>query len=381
MTITERLNIPVPLTRDDITVLSWYAAWTPEMHRASWNSSRRWEPGFRYMADCSGWGKLEEAEKLHSDPPALRGEEGSQRSAARGLLGKLLSYRLLEGHSCMACRLTPRGRAALKSHCRDAPDAFMSHCPDIFEDYNLLPTIDGVFFRQDFMDKAMGRLGEEYQGRLGTLLPDNKKTWDLMLAEYNEGDHAGRHTLTGARATLSTASANDKNLNGSLRNHSMFVRLSVSAPDHGEVLAMSMSLEGLADLLVSNMGVPVTLDRFNGRDGNVYQQPAPPPVSVTRRMQERIARGNQDIQNRIRTAMEQVREAKMGKKAQAAILFDLELALRDADSHGSHAVTMATEEISSVAESMMTIMTDQAESTGGFLGNIDPSIRGLIEGK
>ena len=368
--MTDNLNIPVPLDIGDLIVLEWYAAWTPKVHEADWKVRRSWPPGFRVMEDlsCPGFADRDNtvanAGMKMSAGPLLRGDTTATRSGAKSRLPRLLSYRLIEGTAWGASRLTARGRAALKVHGRECPDFFKSHCPKIFDDHNLLP-INGVNVRLDFDDKIMRRLPEGYQVGHREALPDDKTTWDLLLREYSEDSYRGNRTLTGASAHLSICSTTGMYLNGSLRNHHQVVTLNVQ--DEGSsrhVFECSLSLEGLADLLVSNGHVPVTLGYFVGTDGMAYSRPAPPPVSVTRRMQERIARGTQDIQNRVAQAAAMLDAAKMGKRAKDEILDLLGLVARDVPTHGAFAAQQAMEEVSAVAESMMTVMSEKAQLAG-----------------
>jgi len=385
-----KLNIPVPLRKGDLTVLGWYAAWTPEVHKAHWSVRRSWPPGFRYMEDLSlpGFSNREQtvqrAEERMQAGPLLKGDTVQKRSKAKDALSHLLTYRLVEGSYTGGCRLTARGRAALKVNGLDCPEVFKSHCPKIFDDHSLLP-VNGHNVRIDFDDRSMGRLGDAYQVKHGEELPDDKTTWDLMLREYSEDSYRGSGTLTGASARLGVVTGS-RYLNGSLREHHQFVSLTVqSERDHQEVLRCSLSMEGLADLLVSNHNVPVTIDHYTGQDGMSRSEPAPPPVSVSRRMRERIKRGNQDIQNRVKMAMVLIENAKMGKRAQAEILDVLGLVARDVPTHGAFAAKQAMEEVSSVAESMMTVMAEKVQLSGQgpaglLLGGQEPTPTLLLEG-
>jgi len=384
--MSDELNIPVPLTRGDLIVLAWYAAWTPEVHKAAWRRRRAWPPGFREMADlsCPDRNSIANAEEEMKDGPLLKGDTPHKRVGARRVLRKLLEYRLVEGNQWNACRLTTRGRAALKVHDEDCPAYFKSHCPKIFDDHSLLP-VNGHNVRLDTMDKVMGRLDGEHQVAYGEALPDTKATWSLMLREYSEDDYRGSGTLTGASAGLRISSTTGRHLNGSLRSHHQYVTLTVNDPDEHRVLEAALSLEGLADLLTSSSDVPITIDQFRGRDGMLYSRPVPPPVSISRRVQERVARGNQDLQRWIRKAIDEVGDTRMGKRASAEITRLLELALRDADAHGSFAAQQAMEEVSAVAESMMTVMGERMQlagqgSAGLLVGGEEPSTALMLEG-
>lgn len=379
---TPRFDLPVPLTQSDLQVLAWYAAWTPKVHEANWKRARAWPPGFRAMADCSvhDTKRIDSAKRRLTYPPALKGEDGIKRSGARSRLDTLLAYRLLEGVQYSACRLTARGRAALKAHGYDCPDYFESHCEDIFDVHTLLP-MKGTNTHIDFMDNIMSRLGDEYRVKYGEPLPDNETTWGLMLAEYAEDDYNGNHTLTGCKAGLRACSSTGKHLNGSLRRHSSYVHLDVDDPHGHKVLEIALSYEQLSALLVSNADVAVTIDFCYGPDGMARSYPAPPPVSVARRMKERIRRGNQDLQNRVRETISQLEDARMAKGLKQDLIDTLGLVLRDADAHGNFAAQQAMEEMSGLAESLMTIVTESAAMSGSPLitGPVSPTL--LLEGE
>ena len=70
--------------------------------------------------------------------------------------------------------------------------------------------------------------------------------------------------------------------------------------------------------------------------------------------------------------MEIVKEGRMGKKLQADIIEKLELAIRDVGSEGAYTAQMAMEEVSSVAESLMTIMVERTGAERPLLPNGAP---------
>jgi hypothetical protein len=385
----EDLKVPIPLYTQDLTVLEWFAAWTPKVHKAAWDRRKAWPPGFREMADLSIPGfsdrnnTVANAEAEMKAGPLLPGDTAHKRRGAMARLPKLLAYRLIEGAG-YTYRLTARGRAALKRYGRECPDAFKSHCAAIFDDVSLLPR-NGINTRIDFDDRLMGRVGPAYKVKHGEALPDDRTTWDLMLAEYSEDTYRGKGTLTGASATLLPCQTTGRHLNGSLREHYNYVNLAVQDEHGRRAFEMALSLEGLADLLVSQGQVPCTIDSTWGPDGMRYSYPAPPPVSVARRMKERIASGNQDIQNRVAKAIALLDEAKMGQRAKAEIKDILGLVARDVPTHGAFAAQQAMEEVSKVAESMMTVMADKAQlagvsPTGLLLGGSTPKARLLTDG-
>jgi hypothetical protein len=361
-----RDDLLVPLSRDDLVVLAWFADWKPEIHRAAWKRRRQWPPGFREMADVSVYSpRQESAVKDLSYPPVLPGEKAGGVKGprkAKGSLSRLISYRLLEGTWSVA-RLTSKGRAALKLHSArinnyQPPDAFESHAPDIWDDHDLRPVyLDNT--RLDFVDKVMKRVPEVYRkASKGDSLPDNELTWRIMLAEYKDEDYRGSGTLNGCTAILTVASGL-RPLNGSLRTHHSFPTLRIHDEANYEVVEVAMSYEALAELLVGNHNVPVTIDSYFGPDGMRRCLPVPEPVSITRRVHERVKRHRQDSLGWLEEAKQIVQEGRMGKKLQAAIIEKLELAIRDVGSEGAYTAHMAMEEVSSVAESLLTIMVER----------------------
>ena len=365
--MSTRDNILVPVSEDDLAVLSWYAAWTPAVHERAWKARRRWLPGFRAMEDTStaytGGKDLEKAIAEDSYPPALGGET-IRRTRARNSLEKLLSYQLLEGCAWTACRLTPRGRAALLLNGRTCPAFFESHCPEVFDDCDLLPAL-GTNTKVDFDDTVMSRLPETYRGKHGMALPDDATTWALMLEEYKEDDYRASGSLRGASAHLASAATTGRYLNGSLRAHNSFISLTIEDESNHVVVQAALSLEGLADLLTGNHSVPITLDRYNGHDGMARSLPAPPPVSVSRRMKERISRHGQDLQTKLEELTQMVAGSKtLGKRAQEEMVKLIGLVERDTKSQGAFAAQQAMEEMSSVAESMLGLLRDKAALAG-----------------
>jgi len=365
--MSERYNQPLPLTEGDLAVLEWYAAWTPAIH-AKVEYRRQWPPGFRAMRDCGVYGPhLQEAMDDESHPPALSDKERNntqgKRSLANSRLHVLLAYRLIEGTTARPCRLTARGRAALKAAGRPCPDFFESHAPNVWDDHDLRP-IKGINARLEMNDEILKRLPEAYRVKHGEHLPDDEKTWELMLAEYHDDDFRSRGTLTGATAHLYQGVNARRTLNGSLREHRTVLGLTVEDEDGKEVVDLTFSLEQFADMITSMSRVPVTIDAYTGTDGMVRGLPAPPLVSITRRMKERIARSNQGLQQRVEKLRGEITGTRMGKTAQAKMLRDLDLLAAGLENHGAFAATQAKEEVSQVAESMITVMRDQAEIAG-----------------
>ena len=48
-----RDDLLVPLSRNDLVVLAWFAEWKPELHHLDWKRRRQWPPGFRAIDDVS----------------------------------------------------------------------------------------------------------------------------------------------------------------------------------------------------------------------------------------------------------------------------------------------------------------------------------------
>ena len=373
-----RDDILVPLNKNDLTVLAWFAEWTPEIHKAAWGYRRRWPPGYRAIADVSTHNhkKHEKARADKSFPPVLVGEETDRfggggptaPTLAKGrYIPKLLTYGMLEG-TWNCARLTGRGRAALKLNGRDCPDFFESHDGGtIFDDHDLLPQ-KGINIKINFDDTTMGRIPEVYKetGYKGHL-PDDETTWRIWLAEYQDKDYMGWSSNNRCAARLSVTSG-QRPLNGSLRLHTRYPTLHVEDGDGRTVVELAMSFEQLAEILVGQGSTPVTLDYYWDRDGMQQQNRVPPPVSISRRVKERVKRGAQDAHGWINEAAELLNKAKMGKKAKAEIIDKLGLAIRDTGGLGAFAAQQALEEVSMVGESMLTIMSERIGANPHLLG-------------
>jgi hypothetical protein len=325
----------VPLSPDDFAMLEWLAAWTPEVHQSSWTNRRRWPPGFREVADTSVHQRSEIGDAIKARlawPPCKDG---------RRIVARLLAYRLAEG-TWGCARLTPRGRAALKLDGRLCPDAFESHAANVFDD---VPLIDPTG-------------------------PDNEDAWREMLVEYRDNDYRGRHTLTGATASLCPTSSTGTNLNGSIRGHNRFLTFCVRNAAHQEILRLNLSFEGLAELLTSHMETPITLDRYIGADGMPRSEPAPPPVSASARMVERLSAVEDVREARILEIRQKIAGANIGKRLQEELLRDLDFAA-SSESGRAFAVQQAVEELSVAVESAMVIAAER-HSLAGLVSELLP---------
>ncbi len=363
----------VPLTGGDLTVLAWFAAWTPEIHKLDWKHRRRYPPGYRDITDVSTYGNHhEKAREDQSYPPVFknepkRGFTTGPTLAKSHIIPKLLRYRMLEG-TWGCARLTGRGRAALKLNGMECPDFFESHDKStIFDDHDLRPQ-KGINFRTEWSDETMGRIPDVYKDtRHKEHLPDDETTWKLWLAEYSERDYMGWSSVNRCSARLSVSSGLTA-LNGSLRTHSRFPSMTITDEHGREIVDLWLSFEQLAELLVSNGTTPVTVTSFFDRDGMRQDQRVPDPVSISRRVQERVKRSAQDAHGWIHGAIKMLDKAKMGKKARAEIIDKLELAIRDTGGLGAFAAQQAMEEVSMVGESMLTIMTERVGDNPQLLG-------------
>lgn len=343
------LDVLVPLQPQHLDMLEWFGQWTPEVHRVLWEVRRSWPPGYRGVSDLSVHyqDKIDKAVRLMTAPPPSCFKVGPSRTL------DLLRYELVEGYPGCA-RLTPRGRAALKHHGRACPDAFVSHAPDVFDAVPLLP----VALRGMYQPGDRNCLVD------GTQLPDTPESWAAMLAEYREGDYRGRNTITRATASLVVGSSTGMVLNGSIRMHHRLVTVAVSNNAGDHVCEFSLSFEQLADLLTSNSSVPVTLGTHIGRDGMLREEPPPPFVTATQRMQARLEQGTNRTTAQVRAVMAKVEASTLGVKAKADLLHDLQVVLNCGDSGHAYAVQQATDEMSQAVESLFTLALDRAELSG-----------------
>jgi hypothetical protein len=355
--VTPEAAILVPLSERDLDLLQWFGEWTPEIHRATketYSYRRTWPPGWRQMYDTGVTDQRKWSEARRDKAMGPLRDDGGRPVNGPGTYMTLVAYRLLEGSQRQA-RLTPRGRAALLYHGRPCPDFFKSHCPEIFDDVDLRPR----WTTNDMMERLYVSGRPEHLSR-GDLLPDERETWRRMLIEYREGAYHGRHTLTRGTATLTRFSSTGTYLNGSLRKHSGGLTISVSSDDDRGILEMDLSLEQLADLLTNRGSVPVTLGHFWGPDGMARSEPAPPTISVMRRMKERIRQRDEtmdeDIQRMTDEISSLVEKNRLSKKL-GERLSRLLVGARSFDA--SWVVHQAVEEISQTVESLLTVASER----------------------
>lgn len=316
----------VPISPEDLALLQWFADWSPKVHHADWRLRRAWPPGFREVADLSTSDPMEYARQQDrlAAPP--------ERLARRRVRDVLLPYRLVEGTPTCA-RLTARGRAALKLADRNLPTRFSSHAPDVFDDVPLTVL--------------------HYQ--------DNVDGWQAMLTEYQEDDYRGRHTLTAATATLSTVSSTGTFLNGSIREHHRFLRLSLQNAAHQMVGEAYLSFEGLAELLTSSGSVPVTLASYLGSDGVRRSEPAPPPISAHRRMLERLDQSEEGQAALLTSILAKIRGGNIPVKLKQQLVQDLERAVQCGRDNEAFVVQQAIEEVSVAVESLSILAQDRQD--------------------
>jgi len=305
------------------------AAWTPAVHHADWMARRAWPPGFRQVADNSVYDSKHEPE----DERAARALPRPLRKLYWALAEHLLAYRLIDGvRSC--ARLTPRGRAALKDAGRPCPDAFVSHCTDIFDDVPLV----------------------------APELADGPDIWRNAVREAKDHAEYGMASTCSRAAVTVTVPSGERSLNGSLREHGRWVQFSVRTNDHLNICEFALSFEQFAEMLVHRGEVTATVDRYVDANGMLRTEPAPRPISAYDRMQARIENHRDEQAVRIEQAMDIVRSAKMGKKAQEDILHALATARRLGTANAAYVAQQTLEEISAVVEGAQILL---AEKTGG----------------
>lgn len=361
----------IPLSRQDLDLLEWFAQWTPEVHRANWKVRRTWPPGFRESADTS-------VHRLQQEAAARMADTGDRRSFGR-IRDKLLPFRLVEG-TITCARLTPRGRAALKLYGRECPESFESHCPEIFDDVSLR-----VVFQEDFTVTHLENLKSRYDW--GEVMDDTAETWSACLAQYNENVYSQRGSGQSATVAMLKGHSTGQPLNGSLRLHSDVITVRVRNNDHREICDFQLSLEQLADMLTSNGDVPCTVNSYFGPDGMRYSEPAPPVISAYERMQARLENQTDSQADRLAEIITTVEGLKMGKRAKEALLHDLRVAKNLGIKNHAYAAEQTLEEVSQVIEGAGTILQDRLKNgtllpgggvLGGLLGEDSQTIR-LLE--
>jgi hypothetical protein len=249
----------------------------------------------------------------------------------------------------------------------------VSHAPNVFDNVDLRPRVTkGIF-------EFCGR--EDREMRVGTLLPDEETSWRLMLREYKEDDQRvrGMPLLHRAQARMSICDG-ERALHGSLRMHRRYVHVTIENAAGKDVCEFAVSLEGLTDLLVSNMAVPVTLDHYFDHEGMLQSEPALPPTSISDRMQARMEQTDSDRDARVKELEEQLRALKVSDKKKTELLKRLELIAGMERSNLAFRVQQAAEEVGSLVDGAMTIVSErmgQGLGTRPLAGLLDASVQGL----
>ena len=339
----------VPLSKQDLDLLEWIAAWTPEVYKADWKNRRQKPPGFRTVPDMS---------MCRADSDVLDIDRHNMKDASARVARKLLPYWLVEG-SINNCRLTPRGRAALKLHGRECPDFFESHCADIFDDHDLRARMNRDF-RENTRGSTISVLDRHYDNL--ELLPDLPQVWKAICAQYHPDSYTDRSV---SRASVRcTTQYGLTYLNGSMREHRTSIGFTVKANDGATICEFAVSLEQFADMLTSQSDTPCTVQEYFGRDGIRRNEPAPPPVSAYKKMQARLNNVEESAAKRLQEIIETVEGLKMGKRAKADLIHQLKVAADLQVKDAAFVAEQTAEEVSKVIESSLTIVSERMQMAG-----------------
>lgn len=343
-------EILIPVTKEDLDLLEWFAQWTPEVYRADWEKRRAQPPGFRYNPDMSVYRSKNEVLDVDN--------HGDKKSFVR-VRDKFLPFRLVEG-TIKHARLTPRGRALLKLHGRECPDFFESHCAEIFSDVDLRPLNN-----RDFQENTAGSKNPVLDRPYSHLepLPDEPHVWRAMCVQYHANSYTNRGTQSKASVRCTTAHGSQY-LNGSLREHSTVIQFEVRNNAGVNICEFGLSLEQFADVLTSMSETPCTISYYIDSDGVRRMEPAPPPVSAYRRMQARLNNAEESSARRLQKIRAMVEDLKMGKQAKAALLRELDIAADLQVKDAAYVAEQTKEEVSQVLEGALTVVGERMALAG-----------------
>jgi len=332
-------EVIIPLGPKGLDLLEWFGQWRPKVYREDWDRLKTKPPGFRTLHDFTVYHANRKLLPDFEIPP--------HKKEAWGIAKNLHAYGLLEGY-LQFYRLTQKGRAALKLHGRNVPNFFTSHCPEIFDNFDLTPH---VLPGEDLYD--LGSHNEK--------LPDNEGTWRKMLRLYGNPRHTSKVGMTTDASAIVTRPSGVFYLNGSLRKHHRAIEVTVRNRAGKQVCSFMCSSEQFTDLLTSNSMTPVTLTGYLGSDGVYRSEPVPPPVNIGKRMEHRVENLNLETLQRLDRAIETVQGLKMGKRAKEALVKDLKNIRELWPANTSFAVTQAVEEVSSIVEGVLTMVGERQD--------------------
>ncbi len=345
----EKYKEQIKISDAALALLEWIGQWTPQNHKDDWDRRKSYPPGFRFASDMSSLKTQASLDILIQQGGAY---SASHKAAFRTksvppivnshsvLCNELLPHRLVEGWYTYG-RLTKRGRSFLITKGRSAPDVLKSHCTEIFDDV------------------VLSEEGETMEDHLYRCR--KHKNEDNI---YNrEGDHP--------QVVLTTSNGRTF-LNGSLREHSRVSTLTVKDSDGRQLVSLSLSLESLAAMLTGTREVDCTLNQYISPEGVTLSQPACSPVSPSERMQARLEKQTDTQMDRIAAIEEKIASSKLGKRAKADILQELDSAKRLGPDGLAWVATQTMEEVAKVVEgAVSTVQTQEASQ-------IDANPMGLL---
>lgn len=306
------------LSTKHLRLLRWFAEWTPAVHKADWETRRRWPPGYRKIADVSiGTAEvIEKAKREMSLPP--------NGTADRAYVRDLIAHGLVEGTMWVA-RLTLKGAMTLKEHGLRCPEQFASHAKDVFDPVRFEAT----------------------------------KGWRDRMPSYVRDD---LNALDRGSAQLCITSSNGQYLNGSIRKHNRYVCLHVRGPE--QLLEMSMSFEQLASLLTGSIRVPVTLEWFLDHEGMPQSREVRPALNIQERMKARLQEAEAKLGTHLDELAEMVKKCNLSKKRTTEMLREIEVVRSHSEANKAFVAEQATEEISAVVEVAGAMLSDQHPQLG-----------------
>lgn len=129
--------------------------------------------------------------------------------------------------------------------------------------------------------------------------------------------------------SLAMAQSTKTYLKGSDIPHLSVVHIEVCS-DNGTVARILLSMDQFVRFLVSNTRVPCTLEAYVGKDGKMTKEVVEPPVSIKRKMKDRLGDVEQEFHNRLTDLSKTLKDIqdghiKPGKKVIDALAMDVDV--------------------------------------------------------
>ena len=153
--------------------------------------------------------------------------------------------------------------------------------------------------------------------------------------------------------SLAMAQSTKTYLKGSDIPHLSVVHIEV-ASDDGTVARILLSMDQFVRFLVSNTRVPCTLEAYRGKDGKITKEVVEEPVSIKRKMENRLGEVEQEFHQRLVNLSKTLKDIqdghiKPGKKVIDALADDVDVLKSHHMSNREYVIERSQEELEHLA--------------------------------